>query len=90
MAGRNTARAALHTGFVSGFDGFCCAAIAPALTLSHTPTRTRARSTMLNLTRIKLVGAVALLFGLAALVDAVSAHARCRVGYIPLGRELGV
>jgi hypothetical protein len=49
-----------------------CAAIAPAHTLSHTPTRTRARSTMLNVRRITLVEAVALLVGLAALVNAIS------------------
>jgi hypothetical protein len=48
-----------------------CVAFAQAHTLSSTPTRTRARSTMLNPRRIMLVGAVATLFGLAALVNAV-------------------
>jgi hypothetical protein len=40
-------------------------------TLSHKPIRTRARTTMLSLRCITLVGVVALVFGLAAFVDAV-------------------
>jgi hypothetical protein len=68
---RYTARTAVHTGFVSGLHGLFCAAIAPAHTISPTPTRTRARSTMLNPRRITLVGTVALLLGSAALVNAV-------------------
>jgi hypothetical protein len=45
--GRYTARTAVHTGFVSAllFYGLFCAVIAPAHTLSPTPTLTRARST---------------------------------------------
>jgi lysozyme family protein len=64
--------AALYTGFVSGFDGLLCAAIAPAHTLSPTPTRTHARTTVMNLRRnTTRVGAVASLFGLAALANAI-------------------
>jgi hypothetical protein len=71
--------------------GLFCAVIAPAHALSPTPARTRAGSAMLNPRRITLVWAVALLFGMAALVALLwhycSARARCGDGYGPLRRE---
>jgi hypothetical protein len=62
--------------------------IAPAQTLSHTPTRTRARSTMLNPRRITLVGGLA--FRLGGTRECRSARARCGDGYEPFPRELYV